>query len=91
MIHRPWTYRDLTKRFKQFVAVDNISFTVQPGEVIGYLGPNGSGKTTTIRMLCGLLTPSEGTAKIMGMDIIKDSRSHQAAHRLHVTEIFALR
>jgi len=49
----------LTKRFNQFVAVDHISFTVQPGEVIGYLGPNGSGKTTTIRMLCGLLTPQK--------------------------------
>jgi ABC-2 type transport system ATP-binding protein len=65
----------LTKRFNQFVAVDHISFTVQPGEVIGYLGPNGSGKTTTIRMLCGLSTPSEGTAKIMGMDIVKDAEA----------------
>ena len=62
----------LTKRFNQFVAVDNISFTVQPGEVIGYLGPNGSGKTTTIRMLCGLITPTEGTAKIMGIDVVRD-------------------
>jgi len=65
----------LTKRFNQFVAVDHVSFTVQPGEVIGYLGPNGSGKTTTIRMLCGLLTPSEGTAKIMGMDIVKNAEA----------------
>jgi ABC-2 type transport system ATP-binding protein len=62
----------LTKRFNHFTAVDHVSFTVQPGEVIGYLGPNGSGKTTTIRMLCGLLTPTEGTAKIMGIDVVKD-------------------
>jgi ABC-2 type transport system ATP-binding protein len=65
----------LTKLFKQFVAVDHVSFAVQPGEVIGYLGPNGSGKTTTIRMLCGLLTPSEGTAKILGMDIVKNAEA----------------
>ncbi len=65
----------LTKRFNEFVAVDHVSFTVQPGEVIGYLGPNGSGKTTTIRMLCGLSTPSEGTARILGMDIVKDAEA----------------
>jgi ABC-2 type transport system ATP-binding protein len=62
----------LTKRFGSFTAVDHISFTVQPGEVIGYLGPNGSGKTTTIRMLCGLIVPTEGTAKIMGVDVVRD-------------------
>ena len=45
----------LTKKFGGFTAVDHVSFTVQPGEVLGYLGPNGSGKTTTIRMLCGLM------------------------------------
>jgi ABC-2 type transport system ATP-binding protein len=62
----------LTKLFDGFVAVDHVSFTVQRGEVIGYLGPNGSGKTTTIRMLCGLLTPTEGTARILGVDVVKD-------------------
>ena len=65
----------LTKCFGHFTAVDHVSFTVQPGEVIGYLGPNGSGKTTTIRMLCGLLTPTEGTARILGLDVIKDSEA----------------
>jgi ABC-2 type transport system ATP-binding protein len=63
----------LTKRFNQFTAVDQVSFTVQSGEVIGYLGPNGSGKTTTIRMLCGLLTPTQGTAKILGIDIVQNA------------------
>jgi drug efflux transport system ATP-binding protein len=62
----------LTKKFGNFTAVDHVSFTVQPGEVLGYLGPNGSGKTTTIRMLCGLLTPTEGTANIMGIDVFKN-------------------
>jgi ABC-2 type transport system ATP-binding protein len=65
----------LTKRFNQFTAVDQVTFTVQPGEVIGYLGPNGSGKTTTIRMLCGLLTPTEGTAKILGIDVVKNAEA----------------
>ena len=68
----PLEVSGLTKQFGTFTAVDNVSFTVQPGEVIGYLGPNGSGKTTTIRMLCGLLTPTHGTAKIMGVDVVKN-------------------
>src|SRR5258706_2948559 len=62
----------LPKKCGDFTAVDHVSFTVQPGEVLGYLGPNGSGKTTTIRMLCGLLTPTEGSARIMGIDVTKN-------------------
>jgi len=65
--------RNLTKRFGDFTAVDHISFTVSAGEVVGYLGPNGSGKTTTIRMLLGLLHPSEGEATVLGYDIIRQS------------------
>ena len=63
----------LTKRFGDFVAVDHVSFTVDAGEVVGYLGPNGSGKTTTIRMLLGLLLPSEGSAQVLGFDAVKQS------------------
>ena len=59
---------NLTKRFGDFVAVDRVSFEVRAGEVVGYLGPNGSGKTTTIRMLLGLLLPSEGEAQVLGFD-----------------------
>ena len=62
----------LTKRFGDFVAVDHVTFRVQPGEIVGYLGPNGSGKTTTIRMLCGLLRPSAGTATVMGYDVVQE-------------------
>jgi ABC-2 type transport system ATP-binding protein len=62
----------LTKKFGEFTAVDHVSFEVLPGEVVGYLGPNGSGKTTTIRMLCGLLHPTEGSIHIMGMDVVQD-------------------
>jgi ABC-2 type transport system ATP-binding protein len=62
----------LTKKFGAFVAVDNVSFEVRRGEVIGYLGPNGSGKTTTIRMLCGLLHPTAGSAQVMGLDVVRN-------------------
>ena len=64
---------NLTKRFDSFTAVDHISFSVNAGEVVGYLGPNGSGKTTTIRMLLGLLLPSEGEATVLGYDIVRQS------------------
>ncbi len=65
----------LTKKFGDFVAVNNISFTVLRGEIFGFLGPNGAGKTTTIRMLLGLLTPTAGTAKVVGYDVIKESEA----------------
>jgi ABC-2 type transport system ATP-binding protein len=64
---------NLTRRFGEFIAVDHISFQVNAGEVVGYLGPNGSGKTTTIRMLLGLLKPSDGRATVLGYDVFKQS------------------
>lgn len=64
--------RGLTRRFGAFVAVDNLSFAVEPGEVFGFLGANGAGKSTTIRMLCGLLTPTSGTALVGGIDVGRD-------------------
>ncbi len=68
----------LTRRFGSFTAVDHVSFSVARGEVVGYLGPNGSGKTTTIRMLCGLLTPTEGHAQVLGFDVAKQSEQIKA-------------
>ena len=62
----------LTKRFGAFTAVDHVSFTVGKGSIFGFLGPNGSGKTTVIRMLCGILQPTEGTARIGGHDVVRD-------------------
>ncbi len=62
----------LTKRFGSFTAVDGVTFQVMPGQVVGYLGPNGSGKTTTIRMLCGLLHPTAGTAQVRGLDVVRN-------------------
>ena len=64
---------NLTRRFGDFVAVDHINFEVNEGEVVGYLGPNGSGKTTTIRMLLGLLEPNEGEATVLGFDAFRQS------------------
>ncbi len=68
----------LTRRFGDFVAVDHVSFQVNPGEVVGYLGPNGSGKTTTIRMLLGLLEPSDGQATVLGYDAFRQSEEVRA-------------
>lgn len=62
----------LTRRFDEFVAVDHISFDVTRGEIFGFLGSNGAGKSTTIRMLCGLLKPTSGTAKVGGIDVTRD-------------------
>ncbi len=59
----------LTKKFGSFTAVDNITFSVQRGEIFGMLGPNGAGKSTTFKMLCGLLKPSNGTARVTGLDL----------------------
>ena len=61
--------RHLTRRFGALTAVRDLSLRIEPGEVFGLLGPNGSGKTTTIRMLCGLLAPSEGTAQVAGLEV----------------------
>ena len=69
---------NLTRRFGDFVAVDHVSFDVHQGEVVGYLGPNGSGKTTTIRMLLGLLEPSDGKATVLGFDAFKQSEEVRA-------------
>jgi ABC-2 type transport system ATP-binding protein len=69
---------NLTRRFGDFTAVDHVSFSVQAGEIVGYLGPNGSGKTTTLRMLLGLYEPSEGSATVMGFDAFRQSEQVRA-------------
>ena len=64
--------RNLTKRFGNFTAVDSISFDVSKGEIFGFLGANGAGKTTAMRMLCGLSYPTSGSGTIAGLDVRKD-------------------
>ena len=63
----------LTRKFGDFIAVDAISFQVQPGEIFGFLGANGAGKTTAMRILCGLLTPTSGEATVAGYDVYTQS------------------
>ncbi|CAN5384467.1 ABC transporter ATP-binding protein [soil metagenome] len=64
---------NLTKRFGTRTVVDHVDLTVERGEIVGFLGPNGSGKTTVIRMLCGLLTPDAGSGTVLDLDVLKDS------------------
>lgn len=65
--------RNLEKRFGDFVAVNKINFSVKRGEIFGFLGSNGSGKSTTIRMLCGILSPTSGQALVAGHDIVTEA------------------
>lgn len=70
--------QNLTRKFGDFVAVDAVSFDVHAGEIVGYLGPNGCGKTTTIRMLLGLLEPTSGSATVLGFDSFRQSEQVRA-------------
>jgi ABC-2 type transport system ATP-binding protein len=70
---------NLGRVFGPFRAVDDVSLTVEPGEIFGYLGANGAGKSTTIRMLCGLLAPSSGQARVAGFDVGREPESVKAA------------
>ena len=64
--------RELTKRFGDFTAVDRISFDVSRGEIFGFLGANGAGKTTAMRMLCGLSFPTSGSGTVAGYDVMRE-------------------
>jgi ABC-2 type transport system ATP-binding protein len=64
--------QDLSKKFDQFQAVDSLSFTIAPGEIVGFLGPNGAGKSTTLKMIAGCLIPDAGSIELSGMDVQKD-------------------
>ncbi len=74
----PIVVQNLTKRFGEFLAVDNVSFSVRRGEVFGWLGPNGAGKTTTIRMLLGLLHPTSGTTHVLGYNSATETQAMHA-------------
>jgi ABC-2 type transport system ATP-binding protein len=66
---------DLTRRFGELTAVDHLNLTVAQGEIFGLVGPDGAGKTTTLRMLCGLMNPSEGSAMVAGHDVSRESQA----------------
>jgi ABC-2 type transport system ATP-binding protein len=81
--------RDLTRRFGSFTAVDHISFDVKAGEVFGFLGANGAGKTTAMKMLIGLLAPSEGEARVAGLDVA--TQTEQIRRRIgYMSQRFSL-
>ncbi len=67
--------RDLTKRFGKLTAVDHLNLTVSGGEIFGLVGPDGAGKTTTLRMLCALMDPSEGAASVAGHDVVREPQA----------------
>ena len=67
--------RGLTRRFGELLAVDRLDLTVAPAEIFGLVGPDGAGKTTTLRMLCGLLDPSEGSARVAGHDVLREPQA----------------
>ena len=71
--------QNLTKHYDGLLAVDDLTFSVEPGEVLGFLGPNGAGKSTTMRMLAGFITPTSGTGSICGHDIATDALAAKAA------------
>jgi ABC-2 type transport system ATP-binding protein len=81
--------RDLVKRFGSFTAVDRVSFKVEAGEVFGLLGSNGAGKSTVIRMLCGLLTPTSGSASVLGFDVGRRAEDVKR-HIGYMTQHFSL-
>ena len=64
--------KNLTKKYREFCAVDDISFNVERGEVLGFLGPNGAGKTTTMKMLTGFMPPTNGEMKLAGFDVLEN-------------------
>lgn len=79
----------LTKRFGTFTAVDRISFEVGEGEIFGFLGANGAGKTTAMRMLCGLSTPTSGEARVAGFDVYKEAEKIKS-HIGYMSQKFSL-
>jgi ABC-2 type transport system ATP-binding protein len=66
---------ELTKRFGETIAVDHLNLSIAQGEIFGLVGPDGAGKTTTLRMLCGLMDPTEGTARVAGRDVARESQA----------------
>ena len=73
---------NLTKFYGDYPAIEGISFTVNKGEILGFLGPNAAGKTTTMRILTGFMPPTSGTARVAGFDVVDNSLEAPQAHRV---------
>jgi ABC-2 type transport system ATP-binding protein len=69
--------KDLSKKFDQFQAVESLSFTIQPGEIVGFLGPNGAGKSTSLKMIAGCLSPDTGSIQLSGVDVQKEDVAYK--------------
>jgi len=82
MINSTLHARELSRNFGNNIAVNDVSFSLQKGEVLGFLGPNGAGKSTTMRMLTGNLAPSNGSVKICGHDMVDNPKKSQRDDRL---------
>ena len=74
--------KDVTKRYARAVAVDQISFSVEKGQIVGFLGPNGAGKTTTMRILTCFLSPTSGTASVAGFDVLEQPFEVKKTNRI---------
>ena len=81
----------MIKRYNGRAVVDHVALRMAEGEISGFLGPNGSGKTTTIRMMCGLLTPDAGEGTVLGFDVIRQGRRIKPRSRLHDAAVLVLR
>ena len=83
--------KNLVKKFGNFVANDNLTFDVEKGEIFGFLGANGAGKTTALKILCGLLAPTSGDIKVAGFDVYNETDKNKKEYWLYESAIFAVR
>ncbi len=81
---------NLTKKFGSSVVLDDISFSVKKGEILGFLGPNGAGKTTTMKIITSFWTPTKGTVKVDGVDVMVDSMASRKKNRLFTRDCAAI-
>ena len=82
--------RDVSRSFGRTMALDHVSFRVEPGEIVGFLGPNGAGKTTTLRMVVGLLRPDAGAVSVYGVDALANhAEQRQVAFRVGIETLAA--
>ena len=87
MIENIIEIKELKKTYDKTIAVDNLNFKIQKGQIIGLLGPNGAGKTTLISMICGIIEPSSGSVSVNGFDVVKDYKKTRSIIGLVLQEL----